>query len=160
MSTQDLIELIRSTPHCNLLDPAGLPAPAGDHVLPEDVREFYESAGGAELFIDRDYGAHILPPSLVEPANPVIVGELCEYDISSSWYLIARTTESEYLTIDFKPQRLGKCYDSFFDRHGVAGSCPVIATSFSDLVERLLANAGDHWYWLNEGFISLGDAYD
>jgi hypothetical protein len=90
----------------------------------------------------------------------VIVGEACEDDISASWHLIVDDTNGEYLTIDLSENRVGRCYDSFFDRHGVRGSCPIIATSFSELLQRLIENRGQHWYWLQEGFESLGDAYD
>jgi hypothetical protein len=90
----------------------------------------------------------------------VIIGELCEEDITSQWYIIASDGHRDYLTIDLSCQRLGKCYDSFWDRHGVVGECAVIATSFTDLLERLIANNGQHWYWLTEDFTSLGDAYD
>jgi hypothetical protein len=56
--------------------------------------------------------------------------------------------------------RRGHCYDAFHEIYGVAGSMPVIADSFTDLVVSLLSNAGSHWYWLQPGWISLGDAYD
>jgi hypothetical protein len=52
------------------------------------------------------------------------------------------------------------CYDSFHEVHGMPGSCAVVALSFTDLLERLLAARGGHWYWLEPGFASLGDAYD
>lgn len=56
--------------------------------------------------------------------------------------------------------RLGRCYDSNWEIHGVAGSCPIIANSFTELLERLVMNNGKHWYWLQDDFTSLGDAYD
>jgi len=36
----------------------------------------------------------------------------------------------------------------------------IIATSFTDLIERLISSDGKLWYWLRDDFISLGDAYD
>ncbi|WP_331460411.1 SMI1/KNR4 family protein [Gracilibacillus suaedae] len=48
----------------------------------------------------------------------------------------------------------------FFDRHGLVGESQRIATSFTDLLERLIKNKGQYWYWLRSDFISLGDAYD
>ncbi|AFJ61907.1 conserved hypothetical protein, phage SPbeta [Bacillus velezensis YAU B9601-Y2] len=93
-------------------------------------------------------------------ANPVIVGELCEEDISSEWYIVCTDGKGEYLTIDLNEDRKGKCYDSFFDRHGIVGETQVIATSFTDLIQRLLENKGEHWYWLRDDFSTLGDAYD
>ncbi|RUS09195.1 hypothetical protein EFW59_02324 [Bacillus subtilis] len=93
-------------------------------------------------------------------ANPIIVGELCEEDISSEWYIVCTDGKGEYLTIDLNEERKGKCYDSFFDRHGIVGETQVIANSFTDLIQRLLENKGKHWYWLRDDHISLGDAYD
>lgn len=116
--------------------------------------------GGALLFEKADYSILIVPPQDFQLANPIIVGELCEEDISSDWYICATDRNGEYITIDLNPGRLGRCYDSFYDRHGVVGECSIIATSFTDLLERLIENRGRHWYWLQEDFIPLGDAYD
>lgn len=55
------------------------------------------------------------------------------------------------VTIDCSADRLGRCYDSFWDSHGVAGSCSIVALSFTDLLQRLLDNNGDYWYWLGDG---------
>ena len=52
-------------------------------------------------------------------ANPVIIGELCEEDISSKWYIICKDLEENYITFDSSVERNGRCYDSFWDRHGV-----------------------------------------
>jgi antitoxin YokJ len=129
-------------------------------MLPGDLREFYELCGGATLFRSASYTCVFVPPEQVVPANPVIVGEKGEGDLSEGWYIIASDGQGEYLTIDCHPARLGRCYDSFSDRHGVRGSCPIIATSFGTLLQRLLDGRGSHWYWLRPEFQSLGDAYD
>ncbi|PGM59614.1 hypothetical protein [Bacillus sp. AFS053548] len=113
-----------------------------------------------DLFIDCDYGLIIVSPEEFVLANPDIIGEKAEYDISSSWYIIGCDRNNDYLTIDLSIQRLGKCYDSNVEVHGVVGSCPIIANSFMELLERLLTNKGEHWYWLQDEFASLGDAYD
>jgi hypothetical protein len=155
-----LVERIAGTEGCTVSLPAELPTIGPPHVLPVDVREFYELCGGATLFEDSDYPLVLVPPDQVVRANPVIIGEACDEDRSASWYIVARDLHRNYITIDCSQERLGRCYDSSFDRHGIAGSCPVVATSFTDLIDRLLSNAGQHWYWLRPGFQSLGDAYD
>jgi hypothetical protein len=99
-------------------------------------------------------------PSGFVLANPVIVGELCPEDITAEWYIVAHAGSQETLTIDLNSSRLGRCYDSFWDRHGVPGSCKIIALSFTDLLRRLIENSGRYWYWLRDDFKSLGDAYD
>jgi glycosyltransferase involved in cell wall biosynthesis len=40
------------------------------------------------------------------------------------------------------------------------GECPVIAKSFTELLNQLVQNNGERWYWLKEDFESLGDAYN
>ena len=90
----------------------------------------------------------------------MIIGEQVGDDISASWYVIANDGSGEYLTIDLDPARLGRCYDSFSDPSWRGGLMPNHRASFTDLLERLVANQGRHWYWLQPGFRSIGDAYD
>lgn len=156
-----LIKQVKSLPNCRVYESAGLPIiDEMQHVLSDDLKEFYSLCGGLILFENEEYPIHIVTPEEFILANPVIVGELCEEDISSNWYIICNDGKDEYLTIDLNKERLGKCYDSFFDRHGLVGESQVIATSFADLLERLIKNKGQYWYWLNDDFKSLGDAYD
>lgn len=137
---------------------SGLPRASPGHELPEDLLAFYQAVGG--LRIEEADGAwiRVLGPAELLPSNPLIVGEQVSDDITASWYLIAVTDNGDYLSIDLDPERLGRCYDSHHEIHGLAGECPVIALSFSELVERLLeARAA---YWTVESFQSYGDAYD
>jgi hypothetical protein len=41
----------------------------------------------------------------------------------------------------------------------VRGSCPIIALSLAELLARLLAARGKHWYWLEDDWNGHGDAY-
>ncbi|KKB73052.1 MULTISPECIES: SMI1/KNR4 family protein [Bacillus] len=152
---------IKSLPNCRIHKPAGLPEiDQTKHILPEDVKEFYRLCGGVSLYENEEYPIHIVSPEEFVLANPVIVGELCEEDISSNWYMICNDGKDEYLTIDLHKKRLGRCYDSFFDRHALIGESQIVAASFTDLFERLIRNRGHYWYWLESDFQSLGDAYD
>jgi hypothetical protein len=160
MDMIDLIARIRATPECQVFDPRGEPVLHEGHLFSDDLRSFYLLCGGVRLFEGREYAITIVSPVQFVSANPVIIGEEGEDDISSTWYIIADDGNGEYLTLDLSQERLGRCYDSFFDRHGVAGSCPIIATSFTDLLIRLYENQGQYWYWLRPDFVSLGDAYD
>jgi len=54
----------------------------------------------------------------------------------------------------------GDIYDSFWDRYGVVVEQAIIAKSFTELLERIYVCKGQQWYWLQEDFISYGDAYD
>jgi antitoxin YokJ len=156
---EDLIEEVRATESCEVFPPEGVPAVGHTHQLPADVEDFYRFCGGARFFKDSPYSLEIVSPSDFVLANPVILGELYEDDISSNWYIVGRSGPEQSITIDLNPDRLGLCYDSFHEVHGVAGSCSIIATSFTDLVRRILDNRGGYWYWLSESFVPIGDAY-
>lgn len=156
-----LIKKVKSLPNCRVHEPRDLPIiDINKHILPDDLKEFYSLCGGLTLFENEEYQIHIVTPEEFVLANPVIVGELCEEDISSDWYIICNDGKNDYLTIDLSKERLGRCYDSFFDRHGLVGESQIIATSFTDLLENLIKNKGQYWYWLKSDFESLGDAYD
>ena len=156
----ELIKQVGSTPGCKVLPPAGQPTLRPGEMLPDDLKEFYELCGGAMLFAGSDYRLDIYPPLTFVPSNLEILGKSATGDISDLWYVIARSGPEEKLSIDLHPARLGRCYDSFWDRHGVAGSSAVVAESFTDLLGRCLAARGARWWWLEEDWPGLGDAYD
>jgi hypothetical protein len=160
MTIKQLVTKIKTLPDCIVYPSKGLPSIEESYTIPDDIREFYELCGGVSLFTSAESVANIVPPDEFIPANPVIVGERCEEDITADWYIIANDGNGDYLTIDLNKNRIGRCYDSFWDRHGIVGECAIIATSFTDLLERLVDNKGQRWYWLRDGFNSLGDAYD
>lgn len=160
MDMREIIARIQAIPDCHVFAPMGMPVIHDGHLFPDDLRSFYTLCGGVRLFESRDYVVTIVSPIHFVLANPVIVGEVGEDDISSTWYIVADDGNGDYLTIDLSREHLGRCYDSFFDRHGVAGSCPIIAPSFTDLLTRLFENEGQYWYWLRSDFVSPGDAYD
>lgn len=160
MDLPDVLRRIAADDACKLLPPSGMPAVASEHRIPEDVLEFYRVAGGAALFSGSNYDYSIVGPKEVRPANLVMGLDSGGSDISDAWYIIATDGEGEYLTIDLDLARLGKCYDSFHEIHGVAGSMPIIARSFTELLQRLLDNRGEYPYWLRDDFAKLGDAYD
>jgi hypothetical protein len=155
-----LLARIAGTPGCRVLPPSGIPAIGQAHALPTDLAEFYEKCGGVVLFSGAQFPLLISPPSALVSSNQAVVGEPGDADPSASWYVIADDGSGQRLSIDLSPNRVGRCYDSFVDTHAVAGSCAVVAVSFTDLLVRLLAAEGGHWYWAEPGFVSLGDAYD
>ena len=128
--------------------------------LPDDLVEFYRVCGGAVLFEQSTYSLRIASPRDFTRANPEIVGAEAPDDISDSWYIVARGGGTEALSIDCHPARLGRCYDSFWDRHGVRGDCAVVAMSFTELLVGLLAAQGRRLYWLHEPGRPYPDAYD
>ena len=143
----DLVQAVRLEPTCSVQPSTGLllRLQGRDEVLPFDFETFYRECGGLDLFPAQDYGIRIVGPEEFFRANPVIVGEEFPGDRSEHWYVIGATSDSQRLTTDCSSSRLGYCYDSFHETHGVAGSCAVIALSFADLLESLLNHRGHHW---------------
>lgn len=160
MNIDTLLENIRNTPDCHIYPATTLPVIQEEHLLPDDLRRFYTLCGGATLFDNSGYDIRIVSPEEVTLANPIIVGELYPEDISSTWYILAKMVDSDFITIDLSRERCGRCYASFWDVHGVAGSCPIIARAFIDFLSETLLNRGQYWYWLQPGFKRIGDAYD
>ena len=128
--------------------------------LPKDLEYYLKNYSSIVLFQNTDYSIKIVGVSGFKRANPVIVGEEVEDDISHNWYIIADDNNSQYITIDLTKDKLGYCYDSFWDRHGVVGEQAVIAQSFTELLERLYNSKGQSWSWIDSNFQSYGDAYD
>lgn len=168
MLVEELLLRIQTTADCRVDASRGLPLIKPAHRLPDDVRAFYHLCGGLSLAEHSSYPVRIVPPTRCVLANPVILGEARARsaqqeegeDISWSWYLIADDYDGNYLTMDLAPARLGRCYDSFHETHGLAGDTPIIALSFTELLTRLYEKRGHYWYWLQPGCVSLGDAYD
>lgn len=160
MSIPELLDKIRNTENCKVYDSCGLPKLNEKDKLPDDLKLFYEKCGGISLFSDSFYGFTILGPQEIKLANPIIVGELCEDDISSRWYILCKSTQNNYITIDLSEERLGRCYDSFWDRHGVVGECTIVARNFTEFLTLLFNNHGKSLYWLDDDFTYIGDAYD
>lgn len=167
MFIQGLLKRIESTPDCEVYAPTGLPLILDGHIIPEDLREFYNLCGGVSLYRKLPKRLGILPPERVIQANPILLPGLTPEqvaanadDISWSWYIIAHDYGGNYLTIDLSEGRLGRCYDSFFDRHAMPGYCPIIARSFTELLTHLFENQREYPYWEVSDFVSMGDAYD
>lgn len=154
-----LLDQIGRTRDCNVGTPTGQPILRKGDRLPHDLAEFYDLVGGATLFEHGTYPIRVVGPREFVRANPEIVGSDCPDDMSDSWYIVARGGREESITIDCHADRLGRCYDSFWDRHGVAGECRVVALSFTELLQRLFDSGGGYWYWLGVGAPGYGDAY-
>lgn len=156
------INTARNLDGCVVNSAVGFPDAFDDMSLdiPDDLREFYSRCGGMELFQASEYPLRIVSPSTFRLANPAIVGEVIEDDITSSWYIFAEGRSGEFVTVDLHPSRRGRCYDSYIDRHGIVGSCPILALSFTEFLKEVLNRPGSRFYWLLDSFKSYGDAYE
>jgi hypothetical protein len=131
-----------------------------EYVLPADLKYCLGNYNSVILFENAECPIKILGSKDFASANRIVIGEDIENDISHDWFVIASNDRLQYITIDLAHERSGRCYDSFWDRHGVAGEQPIIANSFTELLQALYDNKGKYPYWLRDDFKSLGDAYD
>lgn len=159
-----LLEVIERMPNCNILPCSGIPEVKEGHLLPADLKEFYGLCGGVHPFTNTANRVLIVPPAKLLPSNPVILLGMTEEDIAAtkddiswSWYILGEADNAQYITIDLSPERLGKCYDSFWELH--PGNSPIISHTFSDLLSRLVASQGKGWYWDQMDFIPMGSPY-
>lgn len=157
---QRLLDRIARTADCEVAPPRGQPTLRTSDRAPEDLAEFYRLCGGVRLFGNGVYPCRIVGPEEFVRSNPEIVGTDDTDDISDSWYIVARGGSEEAISIDCSAHRLGRCYDSFWDRHGVPGVCRIVALSFTELLRRLFESGGGYMYWLADGRLGYGDAYD
>lgn len=58
----ELLTRISATPGCLVHGAAGFPKILPGHVIPNDLREFYELCGGVTLFLEADYLVTISAP--------------------------------------------------------------------------------------------------
>src|SRR5258706_12108214 len=129
MSVRELVARIAATPDCRVTTPfkrsdLQLPALHEGHVLPDDLREFYEMCGGLSLYKRSPCSMIIVPPTEVVLANIVLFPGLRPEqltssfdDISWAWYLLAQNDIGEYLSVDLIPERLGRFSYSFLRSH-------------------------------------------
>jgi antitoxin YokJ len=159
---KNLIEQISRDEQCRLLPPDGsarVCLEAGERI-PVDLENFYSVAGGALLFPDEQFGFKVFGPNELLRANPVLLAssydqnrDAYEKDRSHHWFLIAAGIKMDQLkiSIDLSSERLGRCYDSFWDVHGT-GNSKIVARSFSELLELLYQSKGRSIHWDSDEF--------
>ena len=111
--------------------------------LPQDL-DNYEYA---ILNIDTSCEIRISSLSQLQPTNQIlyladdVIWEELADDISNDWFMIASSQElSQYISIDLNKKRFGFCYDSFIETHATPDESPIIAQSFTELLEKLVSN--------------------
>lgn len=147
---------------------------------PPDLCKFFSATNGADLFV-QGATAHFR----VEPTNDCerldwgeVSNSLRDNDTPNGhiWYRLVRLGDGTCLAINPSPVypeawRLRYCedpgastWDSFSaichcdsKTQGKPGQNPVIALSFTELLERMLESGGRH-YWCEADFVGYGDA--
>lgn len=156
-----LIEQIGSTPDCSLMPATGLPSLPSGVDLPPDLRRFYELSGGCVIYSKRirPAPARIVGPQEFERIDLTILGETISPGPFQFWFAIADVADGNYISIDLHPDHCGKCYDCFHETFTIPGYVNVIASSFTDLLSRLVHHTEDSDFWLEEDFQPLGEAF-
>lgn len=165
MSLEEILFKIDSNPKCDLIrnnKERELP-----DYLPTDLLSFYQQYDGISFFSEESYGIQIVPFDELSQTNKVlfpsddVIWEELENDISMDWYLIAKSEQlSQYISVDFSSKNKGVCYDSLLETHANPDESPIIAKSFTELLQQIYNAKGKDWYWLASNFQSYGDAYD
>jgi hypothetical protein len=160
-SFDEIIAELESRPDCWFRPTTGLPGIPAGLSLPPDLAAFYERFSEARLFSDdgHDPRCRIVAPATFIQIGEAITGQPPADGIERTWYALADVRDGNYLGIDLLPARLGRCYDCFHETYGEPGNCRVVALSFTELLN-LLAQSGDHAFWLDEDFTGYGDAYE
>jgi hypothetical protein len=156
----NLLDVIANTENCSVSKNESLIVLEIGYDLPSDLKYYLENYKCVKLFQTAEYPFYIVGTKNFQKANPIIAGCDVEDDSSNMWFIVASDNNSQYITIDLAKERLGRCYDSFQDRHGIVGEQPIIANSFTELLQALYNNQGGYPYWLREEFKNIGDAYD
>lgn len=167
MNIEHLIEKIRKYENCKILPPSGLPSVEDGNVLPSDVIRFYELCGGVELYKNKDYCVEFVKPTEFVPISPLIwdaeiinsARNVFEVKVATSWYRAVNLGDSNFIAIDLNPIKSGRCYKAFWDSYAVKDETPIIANSFTELLSQFIDNNGEYWYFMQDDFVSYGDAY-
>ena len=159
----ELLEITKMIQTCQIHPPEGFPILQEQHLLPDDLKEFYEMCGGIDLFVDSGFPSRIPPPSQVRLANDVLFKDMSSEEkkktrqhISWSWYIIVEAPSSQYITIDLAPERLGQCYNSSWLYH--PGNSYIVAQSFTNMLDRLIGARGHTEFW--EEVVDRQSPYD
>ncbi len=180
MKIKDLIKDIGKRRGCEVYKPSGKPEIALK--LPSDLMEFYELCGGLELFslfklideglieeLEHYPSIFLQPEKVLESTKIILLEDIYEESIGDTiynnsefknWYTIVDLYDGNYIVIDLNEHKLGKCYLAYADNFLIAGEMPVIAESFTELLEKLIENNGEYFFFLDDNFESYGDAFD
>lgn len=157
---EEIIDRMRTMSCCQLLPPQGLPTLPHGMLLPADLLYFYGKAGGAVLFGSRNSPTIILAPDQFQRIDLGICGECFASGPFEHWFALADVQDGNYIAIDLNPRFCGHCYDAFHETFAMPGYVAIVASSFTNLLERLLAAEGRCSYWLQDDFQQLGEAFD
>lgn len=166
MVSSPLEELLRDLarqPGVRVAPASGEPTVPAPAVLTPDLAQMFALCGGLGPL--GEDGWQVCGPAGFKRASPRLLGRDIDgevlvdqpEDVTVHCYVFAddglASSTGPHLVVDLHPARAGRFYDVFWDRYGLAGSMPVVATNVTDALLWLLT--GD-----DERPDPLGDAYE
>lgn len=143
MREAKVVDLIRLS-GCLVAPSAGLP----ERSIPQDLADFYANFGGAIFHPDQEFSFTVSLPCL-ERSDLVVMGENIDLPGSAEWYVLAKCGD-QVISIELgHGPTFGYCYDSFWDSYPTADDSTLIAKSFTELIEKIIASGGKGLFWLS-----------
>jgi hypothetical protein len=134
--------------------------------LPPDVHRFYELTDGAYLHATPQTGGFTAAPGSwwkwkVLPSRDLTpIAELSYmsmrdlYRESHSWITVVDVQDGDYLAINTLRGHAGEILDCFHETVGAAGQTSIVAESFTEMLDKMLA--GSRPFWLSKQHRALG----
>ncbi|MBJ2221793.1 hypothetical protein [Pseudomonas sp. MF7453] len=142
MSLTKIVDIIENS-DCVTVPSTGFPTKP----VPNDLAEFYKNYSSAIFYPREHYSFTIQPPEL-ERSDFVVMKEDLEDPDSANWYALVRC-EDQIISIDLtQGPHFGYCYDSFWDSYPTADESTLIAKSFTELIEKIIASGGKNLFWI------------
>lgn len=142
MSPTKIVDLIVNS-GCLTTPSTGFPK----HPVPDDLADFYKHYSSAIFYPQAPYSFTIQPPEL-KRSDFVVMNEDLEDPDSANWYVLAKC-EDQIISVDLtQGPQFGYCYDSFWDSYPTADESTLIAKSFTELVEKIIACGGNNLFWI------------
>jgi hypothetical protein len=157
-----ILDRLANDDTCVMSPPCGLPQVAEGLLLPADVVRFYERVGGMVLHKDGRCGswARIVTPREFNRIDAVILGgEMFATGPFEYWHAIVDVQDGNYLAVDIGSEHSGKCLDCFHETFAMPGYVSVVASSFTDLLLRMMKHIEDSAFWLQDEFEALGEGF-
>jgi hypothetical protein len=119
--------------------------------LDPELRAFYLSANGANLFNASDSPYRILPLSEIVRARVAIRGKDDDSRGPETWYAVCALHDGNYVLLDIGRQEKGRypIIDGYREGFPDPHHCKQIASSFSEFLAGALRSEGQ-WFWLDD----------
>jgi len=144
MSEAKIIDLIERS-DCRTTPSTGLPK---DLSLPSDLAAFYRRYGSAVIHSTQPYPYAIQSAQHLERSDFAVLGEDLDDPDSAGWHVLVRCAD-QIISVELKAgPRFGYCYDSFWDSYPTADESTLVAKSFTELLERMIACGGKRLFWI------------